>query len=143
MVRAVLDAGVLVSALITPAGTTARLLRAWEEGRFELIVSPVLLEELGTVLMREKFRSYVDEREARAYVALLRNQAIVVEDPAEAPRATPDPKDDYLPALADAAHAHVLVSGDPDLTETPGFSVPVLTPRHFLDSLSTPDRNPL
>jgi predicted nucleic acid-binding protein len=45
-----------------------------------------------------------------------------------------DPKDDYLIAAAAAARA-TLVSGDADLLELEG-SIPVLSPRVFLDSLS-------
>jgi predicted nucleic acid-binding protein len=44
---------------------------------------------------------------------------------------TRDPNDDYLVALAVAAQADALISGDRDLTDlqTP---VPILTPRMFL-----------
>lgn len=38
--RAVLDPNVLVSALLSPTGTPARIVLAWAEGRFELVVSP-------------------------------------------------------------------------------------------------------
>ena len=60
MRRAVLDPGVLVSALITPAGTPAKLLAEVRADELELIASPLLLAELEGVLRREKFRRYVD-----------------------------------------------------------------------------------
>ncbi len=53
-----------------------------------------------------------------------------------APGLTPDPKDDYLVALARSAAAHFLVSGDPHLTELVNPRPPVLTPRAFLDIVS-------
>lgn len=60
MARAVLDPGVLVSALITPTGRPAELLLSARAGGFDLVVSPLLLDELGLALQQKKFRRYVD-----------------------------------------------------------------------------------
>jgi uncharacterized protein len=129
--RAVLDPGVLVSALITPAGTPAKLLAASRSGSFELIVSPLLLEELGSVLRRKKFRRYVDLDVVARYVDLLRRDAAFADDPTgPLPIRCRDPDDDYLIALAHA-HAAALVSGDDDLLELVG-QIPVFTPAKFL-----------
>jgi len=60
--RAVLDPGVLVSALIAPTGTPAKLLGEARSGAFEMVASSLLLEELEEleeVLARDKFRRYV------------------------------------------------------------------------------------
>ena len=131
MKRAVLDPGVLVSALITPTGTPAKLLAATRNGSFELIVSPLLLEELGLVLRRKKFRRYVDLDVVDQYVGLLRQDATLASDPAEAPPIRcRDPDDEYLIALAHD-RAAALVSGDDDLLELAG-KIPVFTPSEFL-----------
>jgi predicted nucleic acid-binding protein len=63
--------------------------------------------------------------------------ATLIADPPEPPALTPDPGDDYLPALASAAGARFLVSGDPHLTQLAEPVPPVLTPRAFLDRLET------
>ena len=65
MPRAVLDPNVLVSALISPAGPSARLLLELRAGSFELVISPNLLGELAEVLGRERFRRYVDVAEVK------------------------------------------------------------------------------
>src|SRR4051812_16991135 len=83
--RAVLDPGVLVSALITPTGRPAELLLAARAGSFELIVSPLLLDELEGVLRREKFRRYVDLDSVTAYLDLLRRDARLATDPETPP----------------------------------------------------------
>lgn len=137
MLRVVLDAGVLIAALISPHGTPARLLLAWREGAFELVTSPKLLRELGRVLAREKFRRYVSLDEAEEYVRMIQRGATLVADPPDPLPVTPDPGDDYLPALARAAKAHFLVSGDPHLTELTDPTTPVLTPRKFFDRLES------
>jgi putative PIN family toxin of toxin-antitoxin system len=129
--RAVLDPGVLVSALITPTGRPAKLLLAARAGEFELIVSPLLLDELEVVLRREKFRRYVDLNSVTAYVELLRRDAELAADPeAPPPIRCIDPDDDYLIALAHNQDA-ALVSGDSDLLEL-AKKIPVLSPAEFL-----------
>lgn len=133
MARAVLDPGVLVSALITPTGRPAKLLLAARAASFELIVSPRLLNELETVLRREKFRRYVDLDGVTDYLDLLRRDAQLAAD-AETPPPIrcDDPDDDYLIALAHSQNA-ALVSGDSDLLELAG-RIPVFSPAEFLAS---------
>lgn len=135
MARAVLDPGVLVSALITPTGRPAKLLVAARAGSFDLIVSPVLLDELERVLRREKFRRYVDLDGVTAYLDLLRRDAQLVVDPETPPPIRcKDPDDDYLIALAHSQNA-ALVSGDSDLLEL-AEEIPVFSPAEFLASRS-------
>lgn len=133
MARAVLDPGVLVSALITPTGRPAKLLLAARAGDFELIVSPQLLDELEAVLRREKFRRYVDLDGVTAYLDLLRRDAQLAADPETPPpiRCT-DPDDDYLIALAHSQSA-ALISGDSDLLEL-AKEIPVFSPADFSPS---------
>jgi putative PIN family toxin of toxin-antitoxin system len=129
--RAVLDPGVLVSALITPTGVAARLLRAAREGNFDLLVSRLLLEELETVLRRDKFRRYLDLDEVSAGIRILLDEGQMVPDPTEPPPVQcADPNDDYLIALAHSQGA-ALVSGDRHLLELAG-SIPVFSPSEFL-----------
>lgn len=115
--RVVLDCNVLVSARLSPAGASALLLRAAVEERFELIVSAQLLGELTDVLARKRFRRWFSAEEADAFVAALRLAATFVDDPPAVVGVTADPDDDYLVALARAAHADYLVSGDRHLTQ--------------------------
>ena len=135
MPRAVLDPNVLVSALISPAGPSARLLVELRAGAFELVTSPQLLAELDEVLRRKTLRRYATEAEVEAYVELLRRESVVVDDPepAIAPLGE-DPDDEYLIALARAARVEALVSGDLHLIRLRG-EIPALTPREFLESL--------
>ena len=136
MFRAALDPGVLIAALLSPAGAPAQLLRKWIDGAFELIVSPKLLNELGAVL-QPKFTSHVTQDETRAFLSLLEQMATVVTDPPSVPGSSPDPGDDYLVALAGAAAAQYLVSGDAHLTGLRRQEPPVVTPRGFLSLLET------
>jgi len=132
--RAVVDANVLVSGLISRTGAPAQLLRQLTEGSFELVVSPLVIEELRSALHRDKFRRYVTEQEADAFVAFLESAGLMADDPDLPGTAiSRDPDDDYLIALAEQERA-VLVTGDRHLLELAG-SLPIYTPGAFLDLL--------
>lgn len=133
--RALLDVNVLVAALLSRTGSPARLLSKWLEGEFELVISDLLLDELERTLARQKVRRLLDDDEISAFLELLRGGlAERVDDPEASPSIqSRDPQDDYLIAAAHSAHA-TLVTGDADLLELAG-SIPVMSPRAFLESL--------
>jgi putative PIN family toxin of toxin-antitoxin system len=131
-VRVVLDTNVLFAARVSRSGVPAQLVRLAREGRCELIVSALLLDELSEVLARKK--AGLDAAEVAAYVAEL-GECTMVEDPAAPGRWSRDPDDDYLVGLALAAEADALVTGDRDLLHLIEAPLPVLTPRAFLDRL--------
>ena len=132
--RAVFDPNVIISGLLSPAGKSARLLRAWEAGEFELITSAALLEELGRALAYPKLRRRISEEEAERVLQWLSESATVVSDPTiEAPVRSADPGDDYLIALA-ASRQAILVSGDKHLLDL-AEQIPVLDPARFLEQL--------
>jgi len=130
VIRAVLDPGVLISAVISPRGVCAELLRRWDAGEFDLVVSAKLLDEFRGVLARSKLRSRVGNADAEAMTARLRPRAFHAEDPAGVETVCRDPNDDYLIALARAGRADVLISGDKDLTSL-RIVPPVMDPRSF------------
>ena len=130
--RAVLDPNVLVSAAISTAGPPRQIVSAWIDGRFELIASPLLLAELRDVLARPKFRRWITTATAADFIGGLADDALVLDDPPALPGVSPDPDDDYLIALAPAAQADYLVSGDRHLLDLTDPDPPVLTPHRFL-----------
>jgi len=104
---------------------------AWQEGRFELIVSPALLAELGRALAYPKLRRLITQEDAEAFVAWLSRSASLARDPdGPPPIRSIDPDDDYLLTLAADQHA-ALVSGDRHLLALAG-QLPVQTPAEFL-----------
>ena len=131
--RAVLDANVLISAILSPRGTPARLLLAWQAGAFDLVVSPALLVELRRALAYPKLTRLVPLADADAFVAWIGRSALLAADPeVEPPIRAVDPADDYLIALA-AVEQAVLVSGDAHLTVL-SDRFPVRRPAEFLAS---------
>ncbi|MDX6452563.1 MAG: uncharacterized protein QOH16_2612 [Gaiellaceae bacterium] len=133
--RTVLDANVLVAALLSPSGTPATLIVRWLAGDYELVVSEHLLEELGRALAYPKIRVRISEEDANAFVESVRANAELANDPPKPSLRSADPGDDYLVALAEAEHA-VLVSGDKHLLDLADV-FPILTPRQFFDALES------
>lgn len=131
--RVVADVNVLVSALLSPRGAPAEVLRRWRDGEVALLVSLQLIAELERVLSRPRVASRVTQDEVRGFVALLGRHAELVGDAVDVPQRSRDPNDDYLLALAERERAYV-VTGDRDLLELAG-ELPVLTPRELIDRL--------
>ena len=59
MIRAVLDTNQYVSMAIKAGGTADRLLAAWREDRFVLLLSPPILEEIIRVLRSPRLRRLI------------------------------------------------------------------------------------
>lgn len=136
MIRVVIDPGVFVSAFISPKRAAPALaIEAMIDGHIEAIVSPMLLAELARVLGREKFSAFASEGRAEAFIALIAERAMLVEDAAPAEGATDDPDDDYLIALGLASGADAIVSGDRHVLAAASESLPVWTPRALVDRL--------
>lgn len=131
--RAVLDVNVLIPALLSKDGAPGRLVAAWLDGVFEIVVSEALLQELDRAFRYPKLRKLIAEEQAAAFIALLRAMAVAGVDAANPDRISQDPGDDYLVALARASSS-VLVTGDDDLLVlAPGL--PIQSPVAFLASL--------
>lgn len=112
--KLVIDVNVWVSALISPHGAPARIVRAVLDGKLIPVVSPLLLEELALVLARPRFRRWFSEDDAREFVHQLTAKAHMQPDTTPTHH-TRDPDDDYLVALAEHPDVDGIVTGDDDL----------------------------
>jgi putative PIN family toxin of toxin-antitoxin system len=135
-VRAVADANVLISAVLSAQGASAELVRASRDGQVELIVSELLITEVERAFTYPRLRKRIPAEKASAYVRWLRGHARIAEDPpAPPPIRSPDPDDDYLLALAIAERAF-LVTGDQHLLGLRD-ELPILPPAEFVKRLAT------
>ena len=139
--RAVIDTNVLVAALLW-RGAPHALLEHVRTGTVAMVSSPALLAELADVLGRAKFDSILDQTHTSRERSLsqLRQLAEVVEPPPLPQPVCRDPDDDQVLALAIAAKAELIVSGDKDLLSLGHFeSVPILAPAQALDLIKVAD----
>lgn len=142
MIRAVLDTSVLVSALLTPHGTTGKVLDAAEAGTFVLCLSPPILAETGRSLRgkAKRLRRYYAYTDAAidAYLTGLAEAAELFTDIPTLRVVPGDPDDDMVVATAVAAGAGLIVTGDRHLLSLGTYgSVRMVTPRGLLDLLAT------
>ena len=141
MTRAVLDSSVLVSAFLTPRGTSAEVLRAAERSEFVLCLSHEIICET-TRSLRDKARRirryYPDYSDAQIdrFAELLSATAELF-DELPVIRVVPlDPKDDVIVATAIKATADFLVTGDRHLLSLGSHEgIQIVAPRQLLDLL--------
>jgi putative PIN family toxin of toxin-antitoxin system len=109
--RAVLDTNIVVSALIAPAGKPAAIIDAWPDGKFTLLTCAAQVDELRSTLQKPRVAELVKPHKAGRLVNQVKKLA---EDIYPLPRVkrSPDPTDDFLPALSEAGKADYLVTGD-------------------------------
>jgi putative PIN family toxin of toxin-antitoxin system len=135
--RAVIDTNVLLSALLW-GGTPHALMEHVRNGTVTLISSPALLAELACVIDRPKFdeillRTNTSRTQTLAEVRLL---AEVIHPPPLAQPVCRDKDDDAVLALALAAHADIVISGDDDLLcLNPFEGIPILMPAQALQKV--------
>ncbi len=114
--RTVIDTNVLLSGLLWH-GAPHALLEQVRSGTLTLVTSPALLAELERVIRRAKFEVILTRSNTSRDQALaeLRQWAELIEPPPLPQPVCRDPDDDAVLALALAANAALIVSGDNDL----------------------------
>ena len=135
--RAVVDTGIFVSALIRRRGTIGSILRALRDGRFTVIYTTDILVEIIDVLGRDKIRIkyQIEPDDVLALINLIRLRGELVIS-TQTVNACRDPKDDKFLEAAQAGQADCIVSGDADLLDMEVFEdIPVLRPAEFLARL--------
>jgi putative PIN family toxin of toxin-antitoxin system len=143
--RVVIDTNVWVSALLNPAGHPAEVVVALLAGRFRLVTSTPLLDELTEVLQRPRIerKHGLSPDDIFEYVGVLRRRADVVAVTGEL-QICRDPDDDVVietallgnaDAFGDArrrSFARARASGGTQVTK----NVSILTVQHFLEMLN-------
>src|SRR5574341_601743 len=138
MIRAVLDANVLVSGILSPGGTPGAVMAAWRQQRFLLITSLALLTEIDRVLTSPKIARWHGWSAPRLRAFLAELAHFSLQTPGE-PRLTvvkADPDDDRYLEAAVEGNAEYLVSGDQHLLALGEHrGIRILTARAFLEIL--------
>jgi len=130
--KVVLDTNVLLSGLMLPDSLPGRIVSAWRNKGFELILSEAMLTEISRVLAYPKIRAQIgwSDAEIEHFVRLLRFRANVVDIEGIAAEVPRDADDTPVLAALIAGKADCLVTGDRDLLSLCG-EYPVETPAEF------------
>lgn len=135
-VRAVLDTNVWISGIFFNRGAPARLLQAWRDGQFEIIVTTSTLSELEVVLQRKVEQFRADPNLVAEWLAYVDAYATSVKVKTSLEGTSRDPQDDMMLEAAVAGMAHFLVTGDKDLLVLAQIGeTQIVSPRRFLEAL--------
>ena len=144
MLRAVLDANVVVSALIRPEGPAGIIVDRVARGTsVRAVVSPAILDEYRRSLAYPKVRRYL--RLPAAEVGVWVDALALIADSVPGERSVnavaADPDDDKYLAAALEGRASFVVSGDRHLLDVETYEgVRIVAPREFLTVLDRPAR---
>jgi predicted nucleic acid-binding protein len=137
-VKVVLDTNVLISGIFF-GGTPRAVLEAWVAGRYELVITPSIVDEYLSTC--DRLSTAHPDLQYQSILATIIGHATLLPDTPPSELITEDPDDDKFMLCADGCGATV-VSGDKHLLDVHGWrGVRVVRPRDFLDSLpnETPD----
>jgi len=130
-VRIVLDTNVFVSGVFF-RGPPYEILKAWQDDRFQLVISEEILQEYREVgeALAKRF-SGVD---LSPILELLIVKAELTESPSLLEAVCDDPEDDKFLACALAGNSKLIISGDKHLLKISGYrGIKVIKPRKFFD----------
>lgn len=137
MTRAVFDTNTLASGFVTAGGVGDQILQRWLVGRFELVISGDIIDELIAVFGKPYFRARMTDQQAAENIALLRRRATVVAITVRLSGIASHPEDDLVISLAVSAQVDYLVTGDRRFRDKVGAyeGVTMISPRNFLTML--------
>lgn len=131
--RAVIDTNVLVSAMLTPAGTSAQLIESVRTGKLQPVLSHEIFMAYIQVLNRPRFG--FDKTQAASLLEDMVALALFVRPPLQTATNLPDPDD--APFIAAARHAacHIITGNARHFP--PETDVKILSPAEALARLHT------
>ena len=141
--RAVIDTNVLMAGLLW-RGPSHALLEQVRAGKVSMVSSPALLAELADVIGRAKFDAILTRTgtSREHLLAEVRQLAEVIEPPPLPQPVCRDPDDDAVLALAIAAKAELIISGDNDLLSLGSFEgIPIIAPAQAVSLIEATGRS--
>ena len=136
--KVVLDANIYVSSLINAQGNPKRIMEWWEQNRFDVLVSPSIIDEVGRVLRYPRIvkRHRQDEEAIQRFLELLSSQAVMVGPTVVLDVIKEDQSDNRYLECAIEGKAQYIISGDKHLLQLGEYKgVIILPPAAFVTLL--------
>lgn len=134
MIKAVLDTNVLISGIFWK-GPPLKVLTAWQNHRFDLVISRPILTEYRRVLTEMTKKKHPSPAIA-SIMEIIERHSEIVEPARFAKTVCSDPSDDKFLEAAVAARADYIISGDSALLRLERYhEIEIVKPARFLDLL--------
>jgi putative PIN family toxin of toxin-antitoxin system len=130
--KIVLDTNVFISGIFF-AGPPYEILKAWRDGRTQILISDEIIEEYRRVgeLLSEQFPGI----EFAPFLQLLAVHAEFVRPKKLSAQACEDPDDDKFLECAISGKSDFIVSGNKHLLKISGYKgIAIVNPRNFVDN---------
>ncbi|MCX5806849.1 MAG: putative toxin-antitoxin system toxin component, PIN family [Proteobacteria bacterium] len=123
-IKAVLDTNIIVSGIVSPKGSTRKLLELSKEETFKVVTSILINREILEVLHRNSIYTKYGLNEAIIddIASFLYEGTILTEDSYEIMKIKKDPEDDKFINCAVEGEADYIVSGDKHLLDLKHYS---------------------
>lgn len=138
MIRACLDANILISGLISDKGAPYQILTVLSRNNFKLITSLEIIDEIEQVLNYPKIKNActLSPDEIKRLMILVRKYSYKCRSASTLKIIESDPDDDKFLHAAIQGKAHLIVSVDKHLLSLGHFQgIPIVTPRQFIDRI--------
>jgi putative PIN family toxin of toxin-antitoxin system len=138
MTKIVIDTNILVSAILTPEGNPAKILKLVLEGKLNLIISPAILGETRQVFNYPKLaklmeKNNITRQEIYGFLDKMSRVALITPGKLDIDVIPKDPADNKIIACALEGDADFIISGDHHLTDLKIFqSIKIIDPAAFL-----------
>ncbi|MBU4186412.1 MAG: putative toxin-antitoxin system toxin component, PIN family [Proteobacteria bacterium] len=140
MLKTVIDTNLFVSSIINKSGIPAKLLQAWQDHDFLLIISDQMLEEMRRVLQYPHIKNKYNlkDDDIAKVIDTIERFAVVLHDVEGVDVISEDPDDNKVLACAIAAEADFIISGDKHLLKLGKFEdIPIMTAKDFLKKMES------
>lgn len=138
MIKAVVDTNVLVSGIISPKSSPAKIINCWREREFVLVTSPKILQETKRVLNYPKIakKYYLNKEKINELMQGFSLFSEVCKPTKKISVIQQDPEDDKFLEAAITAGADFIVSGDIHLLNLQKYQgIEILTAKEFIKAL--------
>ena len=130
--KVILDTNVLASGIFFESGIPGKIVIAFIEDKFELVISPEILDEYIEIVTRLQ-TNFPNVNIDKFLDKIFRLPAMCIAEKLSKP-VSQDPDDDKFIACAIASKTKIIVSGDKHLLDVSGYrGIEVLTPRQFFE----------
>lgn len=117
--KVVVDTNILLSGLMLPNSKPGRIVTAWRENRFDLVLSQFQLDEIGSVLTYPKIRKRLkwSEPEIAQFLKQIFLRSVFLGEIDTVAEVPADSGDNLILSAYIIADAEYLVTGDKGITE--------------------------